>query len=106
MGARNAITPAEMVRRMPEDPDGTGAGPGAPETVEPVQGRPGPRGHGPTGPGGSTIGRTLVAAPRADGRTAQGDAIPGAAGAAAFALHGTIVGAGRLLRRLFGRDPG
>ncbi|MDX6554734.1 MAG: hypothetical protein QOD86_929 [Miltoncostaeaceae bacterium] len=37
-------------------PEGEGAGPNAPETVEPVQGRPGAGGHGPTdGPGGPAM---------------------------------------------------
>ena len=48
---KEKISEKEFVRRMPE---GEGAGPGAPETDEPVQGRPGAGGHGPTdGPGGS-----------------------------------------------------
>lgn len=42
----------ELISRMPE---GEGAGPGAPETIEPTQGRPGAGGHGPTGPGGPAM---------------------------------------------------
>ena len=67
---RGEISEKEFVRRMPE---GEGAGPGAPETEEPVQGRPGAGGHGPTdGPGGAAMegmdeGRTDEARDGADG---------------------------------------
>ena len=40
------VTPAEFTKRMPE---GESAGPGAPETMEPTQGR---ERSGSTGPGG------------------------------------------------------
>ncbi len=50
---KDEVSPAEFVRRMPE---GQSAGPGAPETDEPVQGRPGAGGHGPDdGPGGPAM---------------------------------------------------
>lgn len=50
---REEISKEEFIRRMPE---GESAGPGAPETDEPVQGRPGAGGHGPTdGPGGAAM---------------------------------------------------
>ena len=50
---REPVDPAEFVKRMAE---GEGAGPDAPETEEPTQGRPGAGGHGPdTGPGGPAM---------------------------------------------------
>ena len=57
MGEQRGKTPAEFTKDMPEDDvsGGSGAGPGAPETVEPRTGRPGDGGHGPdgAGPGGA-----------------------------------------------------
>lgn len=50
MTAPREKTPAEFTKDMDE---GQGAGPGAPETVEPRTGRPGAGGHGPKGPGGA-----------------------------------------------------
>jgi hypothetical protein len=46
-------TPAEFTRDMPDE-DGEGAGPDAPETVEPTQGRP--PGERPGGPAMKGIG--------------------------------------------------
>ncbi len=40
------VSPGELARRTPED-DGQGAGPGAPETLEPTQGRDGDEPSGP-----------------------------------------------------------
>ncbi|MGE0027469.1 MAG: hypothetical protein AB7O78_06890 [Thermoleophilia bacterium] len=57
MGEKREKTPAEFTKDMPEDDPagGSGAGPGAPETVEPRTGRPGNAGTGPDGnaPGGA-----------------------------------------------------
>jgi hypothetical protein len=50
------VSPAELTRRTPED-DGEGAGPGAPETVEPVQGRAGDDESAPGGPAQRGQGR-------------------------------------------------
>jgi hypothetical protein len=48
------LSPGAATRRLADDGE-TGAGPGAPETVEPTQGRPGAGGHGPAGPGGPVM---------------------------------------------------
>lgn len=48
------VTPAEFTRRMPE---GESAGPGAPETDEPTQGREGDGSTGPGGPAPRGLGR-------------------------------------------------
>ena len=48
------MTPAEMARRAGDVEDGEGAGPGAPETVEPVQGRDD---DGPSGPPQRDLGK-------------------------------------------------
>jgi hypothetical protein len=64
---RPELTPDEFTRRMPE---GEGAGPGAPETVEPVTGRPGAAGHGPRGTPAPTI--TAAATPDAAPAPAAG----------------------------------
>ena len=49
MVQQRAKTPAEFVLDMPEEMEsaGAGAGPDAPETIEPRTGRPGAAGHGP-----------------------------------------------------------
>ena len=52
--AKEPVTPAEFTRRMPE---GEGAGPGAPETEEPTQGREGDGSTGPGGPAPRGLGR-------------------------------------------------
>ncbi len=49
---RDGVSPGELTRRTPED-DGEGAGPGAPETLEPTQGRDD---DGPSGPPQRDIG--------------------------------------------------
>ena len=46
------MSPAEFTRRMPDNPE-EGAGEGAPETIEPVQGR---EDDGPAGPPQRKIG--------------------------------------------------
>lgn len=51
---QEAVTPAEFTRRMPE---GESAGPGAPETDEPTQGREGDGSTGPGGPAPRGLGR-------------------------------------------------
>lgn len=48
------VSPAEFTKRMPE---GEGAGPGAPETIEPTQGRPQDASEGPGGPAPRGLGR-------------------------------------------------
>jgi hypothetical protein len=69
------ISPAEFTRRMPE---GEGAGPGAPETIEPTTGRPGAGGHGPPGgPGGPPMAAmrgSVPEDPRARSRSGARDA--------------------------------
>ena len=49
---RDGVSPGELTRQTPED-DGEGAGPGAPETLEPTQGR---EDDGPSGPPQRDIG--------------------------------------------------
>jgi hypothetical protein len=57
MADQKGKSPAEFTKDMPEEhaAAGDGAGPGAPETVEPRTGRPGAGGEGPDGeaPGGA-----------------------------------------------------
>jgi len=48
------ISPAEFTKRMPE---GESAGPGAPETIEPTQGRPKDASTGPGGPAPRGLGQ-------------------------------------------------
>jgi len=55
-------SPARFTRDMPDD-DGEGAGPDAPETIEPTQGRP--PGDAPGGPAMKGLGRA--------GRRSEGD---------------------------------
>lgn len=101
--ARDDITPEEFVKRMPE---GEGAGPGAPETEEPVQGRPGAGGHGPgDGPGGPAP-EGMGDAPPEGARRGEGDAEPEAGGAAASAVREGVAEAGRLARKAGGKDAG
>ncbi len=50
---QDPVSPAEFTKRMPE---GEGAGPGAPETDEPVQGRD-PDAQGRGGPAPRGVGR-------------------------------------------------
>lgn len=103
---KDEISPGEMTRRGAEDDPaaGSGAGPGAPETVEPVQGRPGVAGHGTdAGPGGPAPTGMADEAP--DGRSGEDDATPDAGGAAGYAARGGVTGVGRLWARLRGRDP-
>ena len=75
MPGKKPISPAEFTRRMDE---GEGAGPDAPETVEPRTGRPGAGGHGPKGPGGagpekhSSSAGGIEDADRRDGRGDEG----------------------------------
>lgn len=57
--AQEQVSPEELTKRMPE---GEGAGPGAPETQEPTQGRD-PDAEGPGGPAPRGLGRD---APRRD----------------------------------------
>jgi hypothetical protein len=100
------ISPAEFTRRSGEEElsAGPAAGPGAPETSEPVQGRPGAGGHGPdAGPGGPAS--TGMAHDPPNGRSGADDARPDPAGAAGYAARGGITGIGRLWRKLRGRDP-
>jgi hypothetical protein len=92
---REEISKEEFIRRMPE---GEGAGPGAPETDEPVQGRPGAGGHGPTdGPGGAAMegmdeGRTDEARDGAD------EAAEDRGGTAAGAVKKGVEEAGRIAK--------
>jgi len=79
-----ALTRREMILRLPE---GEGAGPGAPETAEPVTGRPGAGGHGPPGPGGLTASRGLAHDRRVTPRTASDDARPDAVGVAGVVTY-------------------
>lgn len=100
------LTPAEFTRLHGEDEDaaGPGAGPGAPETVEPVQGRPGPGGHGPDdGPGGPAMAGMAHDEPT--GKSGEDDASADPAGAAGTAARSGVVGAGRAVKRLKGDDP-
>jgi len=78
MVQQRAKTPAEFVLDMPEEMEsaGLGAGPGAPETVEPRTGRPGNAGHGPAGERDSAPQSWVKppdprVAPRASGADAQ-----------------------------------
>lgn len=50
------VSPAELTRRTAED-DGEGAGPDAPETIEPVQGRSGDDESAPGGPASRGLGQ-------------------------------------------------
>ena len=100
------VSPAEFTRRTAEDDPRAGAeaGPGAPETAEPVQGRPGAGGHGTdAGPGGPAP--TGMAHDTGEGRSGADDARPDAPGAAGTAAWGGVTGVGRLWRKLRGRDP-
>jgi hypothetical protein len=85
-------SPREFVLDMPE---GESAGPGAPETVEPTTGRPGPGGHGPGGPGGPAM---MGIRAGAEGRSAAADAAPDTRGVAAFLAYATQLGLGLVLR--------
>ncbi len=59
------VSPAEFTKRMPE---GEGAGPDAPETVEPTQGRE--EEHGPGGPAMEGLGGS---GPEGDETTREDD---------------------------------
>ncbi len=50
---RDDVSPAELTRRRAAQDDGEGAGPGAPETLDPTQGRDD---DGPSGPPQRDIG--------------------------------------------------
>jgi hypothetical protein len=95
-----AVSRREMIRRLPE---GDGAGPGSPETAEPVTGRPGAGGHGPPGPGGLAATRGLVPDHRVAPRTGLDDATPDARGVVGMASYLTRR---FLARRAEGRGDG
>lgn len=63
------ITPAEFTKRMPE---GEGAGPDAPETLEPRQGHEDPD----AGPGGPAMKGLGGSGPEGDETTRDGEAAP------------------------------
>ena len=88
MAEQRAKTPAEFVMDMPEEMEsaGPGAGPDAPETIEPRTGRPGAAGHGPADQRDAAPQSWVKPAdPRVAPRTAADDAHPDAAGLIAAA---------------------
>jgi hypothetical protein len=100
---KERLTPAEFTRRMPE---GESAGPGAPETDEPVQGRPGAGGHGPTGGPGGPAMKGMGDPPPPGAKSGADDATPDVAGAAATAIRGGVMGADRAARKARGAEDG
>jgi hypothetical protein len=90
MVQQRAKTPAEFVLDMPEEMDaaGPGAGPGAPETVEPRTGRPGNAGHGPAGERDSAPQSWVKPAdPRVAPRDSGADSQPDPAGLLGAAVY-------------------
>jgi hypothetical protein len=95
---REDISKEEFVRRMPE---GESAGPGAPETVEPVQGRPGAGGHGPSdGPGGAAM-EGMDEGATDEARDGSGDAGEDRGGTAAESVRDGVEEAGRVAKEAF-----
>lgn len=95
---REDISKEEFVRRMPE---GESAGPGAPETEEPVQGRPGAGGHGPSdGPGGAAM-EGMDEGPTEEARSGSDDAGEDRGGTAAGEVAEGVEEAGRFAKEAF-----
>ncbi len=85
------ISREEFIKRLPE---GEGAGPGAPETVEPRTGRPGAGGRGPQPPRPEFFGGD------AEQQSTYHDERPDARGIAGMAAYITVLGMGWLAGHL------